>query len=147
MSDDPINPAHYAGTECAQIGERLTGNSYQTLKYNWRLGKKDEATIEVGKSLWYLDREIQLGVDAWRPPTSHPFLTEIGIGLPSDAWFGRRLEGQTDYVISVGWSLINWCRYGDVNTLIFLRESIQQKLNSLRAPGFLSKLGDAPRQG
>lgn len=67
MADDPINPKHYAGTACAQIGERLTGNSYQVLKYNWRLGKKDTATIEVGKSIWYLDREIELAYAGWRP--------------------------------------------------------------------------------
>lgn len=57
---DPINPAHYAGRACADIGERLTGNGYQVLKYTWRLGKKDAVPIELGKALWYAKSEIEL---------------------------------------------------------------------------------------
>jgi hypothetical protein len=64
--DDPVNPRHYGGDECAQIGERLTPNAYQVLKYIWRLGEKDDPCIELGKSLWYLDREINLGLPASR---------------------------------------------------------------------------------
>lgn len=56
-SDDPLNPSHYNGRECADIGERLTPNGYQILKYCWRLGKKDDPCQELGKALWYLDSE------------------------------------------------------------------------------------------
>lgn len=57
IQDDPVNPKHYAGRACADIGEHLSANSYQVLKYCWRLGKKDEALVELGKALWYLDSE------------------------------------------------------------------------------------------
>ena len=58
--NDPINPAHYAGRACADIGERLTANGYQILKYVWRLGKKDAPYVELGKAHWYALSEIEL---------------------------------------------------------------------------------------
>lgn len=58
--DDPINPQHYNGRECADIGERLSANAYQILKYCWRLGKKDDPCQELGKALWYLNSEAAL---------------------------------------------------------------------------------------
>lgn len=60
MADDPINPAHYAGRACADIGERLTANGYQILKYVWRLGRKDSALVELGKAMWYADSEHKM---------------------------------------------------------------------------------------
>lgn len=131
MTDDPINPKHYAGTECAQIGERLTGNSYQVLKYNWRLGKKDAATIEVGKSIWYLDRELELAYAGWQPPTSLfgplPGLAQF----PSDAWFAERLVGQDEHVVNVALALINWNRFGDKDQLHILRVDLSSVLRQL----------------
>ncbi len=55
---DPVNPKHYDGRACADIGERLSANGYQILKYCWRLGKKDDPCQELGKALWYLDSEM-----------------------------------------------------------------------------------------
>jgi hypothetical protein len=72
IADDPINPRHYGGTACAEIGERLTANCYQILKYVWRLGEKDDPCIELGKAIWYLDREINLGLPASRGERLHP---------------------------------------------------------------------------
>lgn len=72
LADDPVNPRHYDGTNCAQIGERLTANCYQVLKYVWRLGEKDDPVIELGKALWYLHREIALGLPASRGEKLHP---------------------------------------------------------------------------
>lgn len=116
---DPINPAHYDGTACAQIGERLTGNSYQVLKYNWRLGKKDDPVIEIGKSLWYLDRELRLAEQGLRPAPS------MGVvKFPEDLWFENLLLGVGLYVETVAWALINWNRYGDIETLRHLRADI-----------------------
>lgn len=60
LVDDPINPKHYAGRECADIGERLSANGYQILKYCWRLGKKDDPCQELGKAIWYLESEAAL---------------------------------------------------------------------------------------
>lgn len=115
--NDPINPAHYNGTACATIGERLSANSYQVLKYNWRLGKKDDPVIEVGKSIWYLDREITLGrMDG--PPS---------LTLPNDAWFAMSLKGVDPHVFFVAHALINWCRYGDIVTLEQLRKDLIEK--------------------
>lgn len=129
--DDPINPKHYAGTACAEIGEHLTGNAYQTLKYNWRLGKKDAASIEVGKSIWYLDRELALAESGWQPPTSLFGPVSAALALPDDAWFAERLVGQDPHVVNVALCLINWCRYGDRNQLHVLRVdlyALEQKL-------------------
>jgi len=120
---DPINPAHYNGTACAQIGERLTANAYQVLKYNWRLGKKDDPVIEVGKSIWYLDREIALGRQGFR----------CFQDIPSDTFFLDLLRGVDNFVYSVAIALINWCRYNDVETLVHLRQSLIEKRAELEA--------------
>lgn len=128
---DPINPAHYAGTACAEIGDHLTGNGYQVLKYNWRLGKKDAATIELGKSIWYLDREIALAMEGWQPPTS--MFGPIGdvVSLPTDEWFAERLVGQDAHVVNVALCLINWSRYGDRQQLHILRVDLAALLKTL----------------
>jgi len=124
MNVDPINPAHYAGTLCAEIGERLTANSYQVLKYNWRLGKKDAPVIELGKSIWYLRREIELSYAGWRPPSA--------VALPADTWFYPRLEGQTVYVRAIAWSLINWNRYADPDQLIVLLDTLVEREKGMK---------------
>lgn len=116
QEDDPVNPKHYDGTACAEIGERLTGNSYQVLKYNWRLGKKDGICQEIDKSLWYLRREIELAFQGlplgW------------GAALPPDDWFAERLKDQDSYVRMVARKLIDWNRHGDVTSLAHLQKII-----------------------
>jgi len=124
VNDDPINPSHYAGTLCAEIGERLTGNSYQVLKYNWRLGKKDSPVIEIGKSIWYLDREIELAYAGWCPPTSH--------SLPTDEWFYVRYKDQDDFVQTTCINLINWNRHADSNCLHILRAKLTKRYFELQ---------------
>lgn len=113
--NDPINPAHYDGTACAQIGERLTANSYQVLKYNWRLGKKDDPVIEVGKSIWYLDREIKLAEDGYRPGPRSLF---------DDMQYQCLLMGVGDFVNYVAWRLIDWNRKGQIDSLYLLRNAL-----------------------
>ena len=124
--DDPVNPKHYAGTDCAEIGEWLSGNSYQTLKYNWRLGKKDDAIVEIKKSLWYLDREIALA--------------KLGVRwsneLPEDKFFYDILDRDKErdiYIVAVALLLINWCRYGDAESLNQLRSEIERKLAAIES--------------
>lgn len=112
--NDPINPAHYDGTACAQIGERLTGNSYQVLKYNWRLGKKDDPVIEVGKSIWYLDREILIGKEGFRPNQR----------LPDDLFFEAMLMGVDAFVNYVAWRLVDWNRNKELDALYLLRNAL-----------------------
>lgn len=121
MASDPINPAHYNGKACAHIGQHLTGNGYQILKYNWRLGKKDDVLQEMGKSIWYLDEEIALAQTGWRSPTV--FMLHMGgsLGFPTDDFFHDLLRGQDELVQAIAWLLIGWTRLGDIDNLHTLR--------------------------
>lgn len=60
VGDDPINPAYYDGTACAEIIEHMPTNVGITAKYIWRLGEKDAEKQECGKAAWYLKRELEL---------------------------------------------------------------------------------------
>jgi hypothetical protein len=57
---DPINPAYYAGTACAEIIEHMPTNVGFAAKYAWRLGEKDSEAQEAGKAIWYLRRQLNL---------------------------------------------------------------------------------------
>lgn len=57
---DPINPAYYAGTACAEIIEHMPTNVGFAAKYAWRLGEKDSEAQEAGKAIWYLKRQLNL---------------------------------------------------------------------------------------
>lgn len=57
---DPINPAYYAGTACAEIIEHMPTNVGFAAKYAWRLGEKDSEAQEAGKAIWYLKRQLEL---------------------------------------------------------------------------------------
>jgi hypothetical protein len=124
IGDDPINPKHYGGTACAEIGELLTANSYQVLKYNWRLGEKDDPCVEIGKSLWYLDREIALveGNNAILPGDDT---------LPDYTFFDARLAGRPEHVRNVARALISWNRHGNIASLRSLRKLLQRRLDDL----------------
>lgn len=122
-ADDPINPRHYNGTACAEIGELLSGNSYQVLKYNWRLGEKDSPCVEIGKSLWYLNRELALIAEG------NTFLPGDE-RLPDHTFFDARLVGRSEHTINVARSLISWNRYGNPETLKLLRKVLQSKLDA-----------------
>lgn len=117
---DPINPAHYNGTACAEIGERLTANSYQVLKYNWRLGLKDDPVIEIGKSLWYLDREIKLG---YVPNT-------LVMDDADRQFFQSRMPfyDANPYLFVVCTGLLAWNTSSDVEVLVRLRQDIVAEL-------------------
>lgn len=102
LKPDPINPKHYNGRACADIGERLSANGYQVLKYCWRLGKKDDPCQELGKALWYLDSEIQLLeriLGSYRKGPIRPMVW----GLEDNGkWFlADRLHGQPEFTQTV----------------------------------------------
>lgn len=124
---DPINPAHYNGKACAHIGQHLTGNGYQILKYNWRLGKKDDVLQEMGKSIWYLDEEIALAASGWRAPVSLMWPMAFPVGwsrndvFPPDEFFSDLLIGQDEFVKAIVWLLIGWTKLGDIDNLHTLR--------------------------
>jgi len=122
FGNDPINPKHYGGTHCAEIGELLTANSYQVLKYNWRLGEKDNPCIELGKAIWYLDREMQLHGSTDRPR---------GHALPEHGFFDARLRYATGHAKAVARVLISWNRYGNIHSLRGLRKLLQAKLDEM----------------
>lgn len=63
VGTDPINPAYYAGTACAEIIEHMPTNIGFAAKYAWRLGEKDSEKQEAGKAIWYLKRQL---VFEWR---------------------------------------------------------------------------------
>lgn len=128
-SDDPLNPKHYNGRECADIGELMTANSYQILKYNWRLGEKDSPCVELGKALWYLDSEIEL-YDPVRDKEDEYGVT-VPIRLPDWSWVEARLAGKDNHVCQVAHLLYSWNTRGDIWTLKCLRNFIQAKLDSL----------------
>jgi hypothetical protein len=120
-ADDPINPKHYGGRECADIGELLTANSYQVLKYNWRLGEKDSPCVEIGKALWYLDSEMALHGDTDKPACH---------ALPEHGWFDEKLRHASDHAKAVARILISWNRYGNRHSLKGLRKLLQAKLDT-----------------
>ena len=106
---DPINPAHYAGRACADIGERLSANGYQILKYVWRLGKKDAAPVELGKAHWYAESEIKLlqMLDRTFPGMRTQSLTH-DLAEP-DKFLRDRIEGQPMLTREIAFHL--WAGY------------------------------------
>lgn len=112
--DDPVNPKHYNGTECAEIGELLTPNAYQTLKYCWRLGEKDDPVIELGKAIWYWKREMALRADT--PAYQIEVVAQLGESFVEDRigdrsqftqniarmlWHGYTLGMRADHHLSI----------------------------------------------
>lgn len=61
--DSFINPKHYAkysiDVEPIEFVEELPFNLASACKYLFRLGKKDNAEIEIGKINWYLTRALE----------------------------------------------------------------------------------------
>ena len=136
INDDPINPKHYNGTACAEIGEILTANSYQVLKYNWRLGEKDDELIELGKAIWYLNREIALA--------KHPNFEMLGSDrLPHWSWFAERTKDQNDHVKMVASKIISWNRYGKIQTLLLLLTYLEREIE-MRQPLSTTGQGQQP---
>lgn len=98
--DDPINPKHYDGTACADIGERLSANGYQVLKYCWRVGYKDDPCIELGKAVWYGEREYTLITTKGFPNT----VSANWRGLKPEsveAWLEERIAGRSQFTQDV----------------------------------------------
>lgn len=107
--DAKIHPQHYDGTQCMDIGERLSGNGYQILKYVWRLGKKDDAVVELGKAINYLDHEIALlGLMGGSTMIFAP--NQVGMAFVDRAdWFDQRISGQPVFTQDIARAL--WAGY------------------------------------
>lgn len=126
-ADDPVNLKHYGGTACAEIGELLTANSYQVLKYNWRLGEKDDEKVELGKAIWYLRREIALAETIMIPARM----------LPEHGWFDERLRHATPHAQAVARILISWNRYRNIHSLRGLGKTLKRMLRELETAAAL----------
>ncbi len=118
--DDPLNPKHYAGRACADIGERLSANGYQVLKYCWRLGKKDDPCVELGKALWYLKSEFDLVQMLPEGLVSKPML--VGIADPQ-AFLEERIADQPDFTQNIARML--WAGY-DLRGIFPMRVAIEE---------------------
>ena len=127
IQDDPVNPKHYAGRACADIGEHLSANSYQVLKYCWRLGKKDEALVELGKSLWYLDSERSNPMLRLQPRDLWPMGGRA-------KWFNfcaERTVGQSPLVQNLVNALSRWSFDADSRYLQVAKDAIEGERDRL----------------
>jgi 3',5'-cyclic AMP phosphodiesterase CpdA len=62
--NDPVNhPKHYtdhpSGVECITITEHMNFCLGNALKYLWRADLKGNATEDLKKAAWYINREIE----------------------------------------------------------------------------------------
>lgn len=126
VAADPINPKHYAGRACADIGERLSANGYQVLKYVWRLGKKDDPCVEIGKSIWY--GESELALISLPIPAAFARVNAYVWGLPGDddgqAWFEERIADQSQFTQNIARML--WAGY-DAKRLGLIIEALKEQ--------------------
>lgn len=100
VGDDPINPAYYDGTACAEIIEHMPTNVGIAAKYGWRLGEKDEEVQECGKAAWYLKRELALHDET--VDVGHG-RAKFGFASPSDAaWYRRYADERIDAARTAG---------------------------------------------
>lgn len=111
---DDANPEHYNGWACGDIGERLSANGYQILKYCWRLGKKDDPCKELGKALRYLERERDLMSQKGHP--NHRSANWCGLISP-DNFFNKRVADQSIFTTRVAFFLWHGYNVGDLDKL------------------------------
>lgn len=62
---DPVNhPQHYtshpSGVECIAIAEHMSFCLGNAVKYIWRADLKDDASEDLRKAVWYIERELDL---------------------------------------------------------------------------------------
>lgn len=70
MKNDPVNhPAHYcshpSGVEPILLCENMNFNVGNAFKYLYRCTHKDITLQDLRKSLWYINRELELRSGAW----------------------------------------------------------------------------------
>ncbi len=130
-ADEPVfdeaNPKHYGGWECGDIGERLSANGYQILKYCWRLGKKDDACIELGKAYRYAERERDLLISMERTDTDKamkPFTRDL---KDPTEFLEDRIDGQSDFTKSIARML--WSGYNQRKLRCIMEVISEQKFH------------------
>lgn len=55
----PHYTSHPSGVEAITVCEHMSFNVGNAVKYLWRAGLKGDALIDLKKSLWYVQREIE----------------------------------------------------------------------------------------
>lgn len=125
--DDPSNPRHYGGWECGDIGERLSANGYQILKYCWRLGKKDDPCKELGKAYCYGQREADLlrvlaQARGWRSVQPNVTGIKYYAGFLED-----RIEDQPQFTQNIARML--WAGYGQRELQAIMEAISEQKFH------------------
>lgn len=128
---DAINPKHYDGRACADIGERLSANGYQVLKYVWRLGKKDDPVQELGKAIWYGESEVVLLGHHEGRKTSFIRPNIVGLDDP-DAFLEDRIADQPEFTQNIARML--WSGYG-ARKMVAIVEAIQEHRFHLQDSG------------
>lgn len=105
VGDDPINPAYYDGTACAEIIEHMPTNVGITAKYIWRLGEKDAEKQECGKAAWYLKRELAMLDET----VDHGHgRAKFGFASPSDCAWYRKYADERINAAQKGGKLTTW---------------------------------------
>jgi hypothetical protein len=100
IGDDPINPAYYDWTACAEIIEHMPTNVGIAAKYVWRLGEKDAEKQECGKAAWYLKRELALYDDT---VVIGPGRAKFGFATPGDCqWYRSYADRRIDAARTAG---------------------------------------------
>jgi hypothetical protein len=142
VGDDPINPAYYDGTACAEIIEHMPTNVGIAAKYGWRLGEKDAEVQECGKAAWYLKRELALYDDT---VAIGPGRARFGFATPSDAqWYRGYADRRIDAARKAGklsderalflTHLVSYTITGHVSLL-------HQAIGFLESPGCFTEYG------
>lgn len=102
VGDDPINPAYYDGTACAEIIEHMPTNVGIAGKYIWRLGEKDALVQECGKAAWYLHRQVNMHQLADNERSLFGFGREV-----DRAWY-RRMSNERINAAQKAGKLTTW---------------------------------------
>lgn len=58
VNHPPHYTSHPSGVECIQITEHMGFNLGNALKYIWRCDLKQDATEDLKKAIWYIEREL-----------------------------------------------------------------------------------------
>lgn len=116
---DPINPAYYAGTACAEIIEHMPANVSFAAKYAWRLGEKDSEAQEAGKAIWYLKRQLDLNYLTGFIDTRQPFVQHY-MDRINNAFLSGKLDPRRARIVEL------CCKYTLTGSNEYLNTCIQE---------------------
>lgn len=72
-AEEVHHPSHYtahpSGIECITITEHMGFNLGNAMKYIWRADLKGDATKDLNKAVWYIQRELERRKNSQCPPS------------------------------------------------------------------------------